>query len=487
MIVTRSKVQGRNFWLLALTVFFLSLDVSGCLYDYQLKNKSDAGTDECPDDDQKTRPGVCGCGVPDIDTNEDGVLDCNDTIDSLDDSFGIAGEFLYPSALGDDRANDAVTAPDGSIFITGYLSNGTDSDLLLMKLTSNGILDTTFHETGYITRHNIAGGNGSDEGHSINLTPDGDLLISGTSLGPGGYSEGLLWKVSTGGVDDASFGTSGTYLLDISEDMSNITATYDSKTGNVFAVGLRGSLIHGFRILADGSGFDTSFSGDGIIKLYPFKSIYPSLNTLADGSLLVAGACQPGGRYTACSWLVDALGNLNTSYTNYNNQTLAHNELAGGSGPDSWNAILPYPKNRLVLAGASESVSNSQDEVVARVNISDGSFDTSFGGGDGFWTEDVLGLGKLGRVKDAIVTQDGSITAALEVITAAGDWDVAVIKLDANGVRDMSFASGTGVLQLGGAYEDRGPHITEQPDGRILVVTSQYNDTESDIVVWAVL
>ncbi|MGB0717144.1 MAG: lamin tail domain-containing protein, partial [Phycisphaerae bacterium] len=34
--------------------------------------------DNCPDDPNKTEPGVCGCGVADDDSDADGVLDCND-------------------------------------------------------------------------------------------------------------------------------------------------------------------------------------------------------------------------------------------------------------------------------------------------------------------------------------------------------------------------------------------------------------------------
>lgn len=34
--------------------------------------------DECPDDPDKTAPGICGCGVPDIDSDGDGTPDCND-------------------------------------------------------------------------------------------------------------------------------------------------------------------------------------------------------------------------------------------------------------------------------------------------------------------------------------------------------------------------------------------------------------------------
>jgi hypothetical protein len=35
-------------------------------------------TDQCPNDPAKTEPGVCGCGVSDIDTDKDGVPDCKD-------------------------------------------------------------------------------------------------------------------------------------------------------------------------------------------------------------------------------------------------------------------------------------------------------------------------------------------------------------------------------------------------------------------------
>ena len=34
--------------------------------------------DKCPNDPNKIAPGVCGCGHPDVDTDHDGTLDCND-------------------------------------------------------------------------------------------------------------------------------------------------------------------------------------------------------------------------------------------------------------------------------------------------------------------------------------------------------------------------------------------------------------------------
>ncbi len=38
--------------------------------------------DTCPDDPNKTEPGICGCGVADSDTDNDGTPDCNDNCPS---------------------------------------------------------------------------------------------------------------------------------------------------------------------------------------------------------------------------------------------------------------------------------------------------------------------------------------------------------------------------------------------------------------------
>lgn len=54
------------------------------------------GVDFCPDDPNKTQPGTCGCGIPDIDVNGDGIYDCG---------------FRY----GDVSSNGEVTAVDAAL------------------------------------------------------------------------------------------------------------------------------------------------------------------------------------------------------------------------------------------------------------------------------------------------------------------------------------------------------------------------------------
>ncbi len=48
--------------------------------------------DLCPDDSSKLEPGVCGCGIPDVDSDSDTVLDCLDACPGADDLVDTDGD-----------------------------------------------------------------------------------------------------------------------------------------------------------------------------------------------------------------------------------------------------------------------------------------------------------------------------------------------------------------------------------------------------------
>jgi hypothetical protein len=59
--------------------------------------------DGCPDDPDKTEPGVCGCGVADTDSDSDGTADCNDAFpDDPDELLDTDGDGTGNNADTDD-------------------------------------------------------------------------------------------------------------------------------------------------------------------------------------------------------------------------------------------------------------------------------------------------------------------------------------------------------------------------------------------------
>lgn len=87
-------------------------DCSGCL-----RNGPCPPPDLCPDDPAKLEPGICGCGVADIDTDTDGAADCVDVCpqDSPNDSDqdGVCNSADACAGFDDHVDADANGIPDG--------------------------------------------------------------------------------------------------------------------------------------------------------------------------------------------------------------------------------------------------------------------------------------------------------------------------------------------------------------------------------------
>lgn len=118
--------------------------------------------------------------------NYDGTLDS--TFNSsgtvvIDVSSGIGGKF-----------EDIMTDSSGRIVVTGSLFNGTDYDMVVYRLNSDGSLDTSFNGSGYIRHNNAAGGNNHDYGHELKVTTNSEIFVSGQSAGATS-DDVVVWKI----------------------------------------------------------------------------------------------------------------------------------------------------------------------------------------------------------------------------------------------------------------------------------------------------
>ncbi len=86
--------------------------------------------DECASDPDKTEPGTCGCGTPDVDTDSDGTLDCNDECpsDPGKTSPGVCGCGITETDTDSDGTPDCIDNDDDNDGLSDEAEeeNGTD-------------------------------------------------------------------------------------------------------------------------------------------------------------------------------------------------------------------------------------------------------------------------------------------------------------------------------------------------------------------------
>jgi uncharacterized delta-60 repeat protein len=107
-----------------------------------------------------------------------------------------------------DAAKSVVIQPDGRILVGGYAGNSPDgggSDSVLLRLNTNGSLDTSFGTGGkvitdFFGRSNTTG--------NISLLPDGRIMLGGTADN-GFYDSFALARYNPDGSLDTTFSTDG--------------------------------------------------------------------------------------------------------------------------------------------------------------------------------------------------------------------------------------------------------------------------------------
>ncbi|MCP4965197.1 MAG: hypothetical protein GY926_08165, partial [bacterium] len=147
-----------------------------------------------------------------------------------------------------------------------------------------------------------------------------------------------------------------------------------------------------------------------------------------------------------------------------------------GSGDDIGEGFTLQSDGKMLVIGKSWNGSDD-DFALTRYNT-DGSLDTTFGGGDGMVTT-AIGSGD-DRARDVTVQSDGKI-----LVTGFShngtNWDFALTRYDSDGTLDTSFGGGDGILTTAiGAGDDLAASVTMQSDGKILVSGSSNNGSDTD-------
>ncbi|WP_349572708.1 M10 family metallopeptidase C-terminal domain-containing protein [Azotobacter salinestris] len=295
---------------------------------------------------------------------------------SLDTGFGDAGKTRVDIAGSYDQANALAVQPDGKILLAGNGHNGANYDFSVIRLNADGTLDTGFGNGG---KARFDGGD-HEFGYGLALQADGKILMVGQSATDAG-----VIRLNTDGSLDSGFGDGGKAILDVGGDVDigrSLNVLPDGKilVGG-FSYDTSGDYYHYnfslVRLNADGS-LDTGF-GDGgkaIVDIAGGNDQGYSLVLQENGKILLAGFSYlpDKGDYDFSVIRLNADGSLDTGFGGDGKVSV---DLARGY--DEGHSLAVQPDGRILISGLGYNPASSRyDFAVIRLNA-DGSLDTNFG------------------------------------------------------------------------------------------------------------
>ncbi|HEY1358577.1 MAG TPA: hypothetical protein VGF21_09745 [Thermoleophilaceae bacterium] len=306
------------------------------------------------------------------------------------------------------RASAMVIQADDKIVVAGTTESPTnDTDFALARYLPNGKLDTSFGGGDGIVTTDFD--NFVDLGLAVGLASGGGIIVGGWSdVDSVGNHHFALARYTAAGVLDPGFDGDGrvTTVVSAVGFVDQISALA-IKSGQVVAAGesTDGSNID-FTLArySDSTGaLDTSFDGDGgsgngVVKVPVSASTFPdharAVVIQGDNKIVVAGDAFTGNPTNTffdfgLARLNGADGTLDTSFDgDAGNPGGGNGKVIVPVGPDSsldqaYAIAIDGLNSKIVVAGEADPDGDGDlngDFAVARVSLSTGVLDTSFGG-----------------------------------------------------------------------------------------------------------
>lgn len=162
----------------------------------------------------------------------------NFALDTTFNSGGaVPGIQSFDVNSGADSLFSAKFDSDGKIVFTGYGENGSsDDDVIVGRLNSDGTFDTTFNTTGVNTIDFPAGG--EDWGIGLAFDSQNKIIVAGKSYSAtkGQSNIGLL-RITTDGTVDTTFGSSGYVSPDLGPDIDYASNLVIGSDDNIWTIG----------------------------------------------------------------------------------------------------------------------------------------------------------------------------------------------------------------------------------------------------------
>jgi uncharacterized delta-60 repeat protein len=279
----------------------------------------------------------------------------------LDPSFGTNGIFSDTFSGATGSASAVLLQSDGKVVAAGLLgvTNSTSQRGVVVRLNTNGTLDSTFGTGGVVT---IKFGDIDEVLTGLAIQTDGKILVAGSAFAGG---SGLIARLNTNGSLDSSFGTSG--FVPLYPVTPGPLALLPN--GKIILVGLApgtsSSVVPQMQRFNSNGQIDTTFGSGGAVPILFFGS---AIKVQSNGKFLITSSGFGSGTVAR----YNSNGQLDTTFG-----------IVGQQSALAASGILLQANGQIVTAGSIATIAVQQGNQTAfglmRFNITgvtDGTFGT---------------------------------------------------------------------------------------------------------------
>ncbi|MEZ6078115.1 MAG: LamG-like jellyroll fold domain-containing protein [Pirellulaceae bacterium] len=411
---------------------------------------------------------------------------------SLDTSYGTSGMVSTDFAGGTDKAHSMTLQADGKVLLGGLTFTGTSFDFGVARSHTDGTLDTSFNSTGKVSID--LGANSNDTGYAITTQTDGKILLSGWTDAGGGNDFGLV-RLNSNGSLDTSFNGTGKVVTPIGSGSDLGVSVTVQSDGKILVAGQSNTAGNNFaavRYHSDGS-LDTTFGGTGKVDTnFGGSSDDRGAAVLvqSDGKILVAGTSTINGNYDFAIGRYNTDGSLDARFntTNTLGGTAAYTEGGSPVVLDSdvsiFDAELSAANsfNGATLTLARDGVANDEDLFSAT-----GLLGTLTQGGNLVYNGTTIGTVTTNSAGSLVLTFNSNATqtlvnSTLRSIAYANSSDTPPTSAQI----DWTFSDGnSGAQGSGGSLETNGSttvNITSVNDAPVVITNSDFDDAGNQVI-----
>jgi uncharacterized delta-60 repeat protein len=215
---------------------------------------------------------------------------------TFDKSFGTNGEATVDIGAGD-LLQKMLVQPDGKILFVGQAASWPSPEYSLVRLNSNGTLDTSFSGDGKLTL--VTSGSAGMMRGAMALQSDGKIVIGTPTTIPDGTGVTLFRYKTDGSLDTTFHGTGSVTLGGAGFESNDVTAISIQQDGKIFAFGnatdgASTPYVFVARFLPGGS-IDQTFGTKGVAyAAKPAGASGTNMLVQPDGKIVVTGSIRYG-------------------------------------------------------------------------------------------------------------------------------------------------------------------------------------------------